>query len=207
MILFELCGQTENHPIYQGMSVANGNRHYSFLASAVETALTLPNGDFLSQTLLKAINYHAIACLHPYAGEYRPCSVKAGERRCPEHYRVSTMMDDLVNRVNRNWESAEATTLAAIVIWGLNYIHPFINGNGRTARAAGHFVLCMKAGEWLPGQKILPELIRSEEHYEDYIAALRHAHDIVDNGKPREGFLEPMIQLLDRLLLQQLSEQ
>lgn len=206
MILFELCGQTEDHPIYRGMAVANGGRHYSFLESAVEAALQIPGGDFLSQTLLKAVNYHAIACLHPYAGEYRPCRVTVGGRECPQHHRVSSMMDDFVDRINRLWESFRATELAAAVIWRLNYIHPFINGNGRTARAAGHFVLCMKAGEWLPGRTIIPELIRRPENYAAYLDALRHAHDIVDNKKDREGFLDPMTELLDRLLEEQLSD-
>ena len=92
---------------------------------------------FLSQTVTKAINYHAIACLHTDAGEYRPCPVEVGDYQPPEHCRVDALMDDFVNIVNRRWEKADPVWLAAYVLWRLNHIHPFINGNGRTARAAG----------------------------------------------------------------------
>ena len=57
----------------------------------------------LSQTVIKALNYHAIACLHANAGEYRPCPVKVGKYEPPEHHRVNALMDDFVNVVNRRW--------------------------------------------------------------------------------------------------------
>nr|WP_280527191.1 Fic family protein [Cupriavidus plantarum] len=117
---------------------------------------------FLSSQVLKALNYHAIACLHAYAGEFRPCQVVVGNHMPPPEYRVQALMDDFVNQVNRNIETADPVALAAWVLWRLNWIHPFINGNGRTARAAAYFVLCVKAGTWLPGNVILPELIKRE---------------------------------------------
>ena len=95
------------------------------------------------------INYHAIACLHTNAGEYRPCSVKVGGYAPPEHYRVNTLMDDFVNVVNHRWDKADPIWLTAYVLWRLNNIHPFINGNGRTARAACYFVLCVKVEGWV----------------------------------------------------------
>src|SRR5262245_29692588 len=111
---------------------------------------------FLSQHVLKALNFHAIACLHSYAGEYRPCPVEVGEHRPSEHYRVPALMDDLVNSVNRGWDKTDPVVLATYVLWRINNIHPFINGNGRTARAACYFVLCLAQGGWLKGDPILP---------------------------------------------------
>ena len=84
MILSELVGHNEDHPAYRSMEVANGMRHYGFLRSAIEAALAVER-PFLSETVIKAINYHAIACLHPYAGEYRPCPVTVGEYEPPAH--------------------------------------------------------------------------------------------------------------------------
>ena len=43
-------------------------------------------------------------------------------------------MDAFVDEVNRRLETADVLTLAAYCLWRLNHIHPFINGNGRTAR-------------------------------------------------------------------------
>ena len=201
MILYELTGQREDHPVYQSMAVANGNRHYSFLRSAVEAALAI-DGPFLSQTVLKAINYHAIACLHPYAGEYRPCPVTVGGYEPPEHYRVAALMDDFVNRVNRYWDRCDPVVLAAYVLWRLNHIHPFINGNGRTARAACYFVLCLKLKTWLPGKTIVPELLRKPDNRARYVKALRES----DEAAKTEGFdVSPLVGLLNELLMEQLS--
>src|ERR1700733_7954304 len=92
----------------------------------------------------------------------------------PAHYRVLVLMVDFVNVVNRNWEQFDRVFLATYVLWRLNNIHPFINGNGRTARAACYFVLCLKSGGWVRGQTILPELIRRER--DEYCIHLQHAH-------------------------------
>ena len=188
MILFELTAQNEDHPAYQAMEVANAERHYGFLETVVQAALSV-NGQFLSQTVIKAINYHAIACLHPNAGEYRPCEVHVGDYNPPEQYRVSSLMDDFVNRVNRFWDGSDAVSLTAYVLWRLNHIHPFINGNGRTARAACYFVLCVKLGGWLPGKTILPDLLRRPENRERYVEALKHADAAMKSGSTVEDLL------------------
>ena len=203
MILSELVRGNEDHPAYRALEVANGGRHYDFLQSVVETAVAVGK-PFLSQTVIKAINYHAIACLHPYAGEYRPCAVTVGDHDPPDHYRVNALMDDFVNEVNRYWDDLDEVSLAAFVLWRLNWIHPFINGNGRTARAACYFVLCVKLGGWLPGTIILPELLRRPENRDRYVQALRHADTTEWNGDMHD-FLSPMTQLLFELLHEQQS--
>jgi Fic family protein len=110
-------------------------------------------------------------------------------------------MDDLINVVNRNWEKADAVALATYVLWRLNWIHPFINGNGRTARAACYFVLCMKAGGWLRGKTILPELIRRDRAA--YIDALKIADALYAKSDPNH--LAPLHDLVSRLLKEQLD--
>lgn len=201
MILFELTG-TEDHPIYQELEAANGARQYDFLRSIVMAALGAKR-TFLSQQVLKALNYQAIACLHTNPGEFRPCPVYVGEYTPPEHYRVQALMDDFVNQVNSVWHHADPVQLAAFVLWRLNNIHPFINGNGRTARAACYFVLCVKAGGWLPGETILPELLR--QNREEYVAALK----VADAGPKDEAnhSMTPLHELISRLLDQQLPPQ
>jgi Fic family protein len=58
-------------------------------------------------------------------------------------------------------------------LWRLNWIHPFIEGNGRTARAVCYYLLCAKYGGLLPGDKIVPERIR--ENRQPYYDALKSA--------------------------------
>ncbi|MCY4306242.1 MAG: Fic family protein [Aestuariivita sp.] len=72
-------------------------------------------------------------------------------------------MDEFTNRVNRYWSEVDPFVLAAYVLWRLTYIHPFINGNGRTARAACLFVLSVRYGQWIPTKEILPDLIRQNQ--------------------------------------------
>lgn len=171
MIVFDLVRDDENHPVYQTLTIENGARQYDFLKSIVDAAVALGR-PFLSSQVLKALNYHAIACLHAFAGEFRPCQVIVGNHQPPPEFRVQALMDDFINQVNRNFEATDPVALAAWVLWRLNWIHPFINGNGRTARAAAYFVLCVRAQTWLPGNVILPELIKRErQRYEQGLQA------------------------------------
>lgn len=109
-------------------------------------------------------------------------------------------MDDFVNFVNSRWESSDPLSLAAYVLWRLNYIHPFINGNGRTARAICYFVLCLKFGGELPGQVTLPELISRDR--DEYVIALRKVDESLKTGTLD---ITPLQQLLERLVLEQLA--
>lgn len=195
MIVFELVNQNENDPVYQTLTIENGNRQYDFLKSIVDASLRLGR-PFLSSQVLKALNYHAIACLHGYAGEFRPCQVYVGHHQPPPEHRVQALMDDFVNLANRNWETTDPVVLAAWVLWRLNWVHPFINGNGRTARAACYFVLCVKAGGWLPGSVILPELIKRER--QRYEQGLQYADS-------PNGDISQLHALLSELLDEQLN--
>ena len=159
MIIDKLVDGGEANPIYKKMEGENGLRQHNFLKSIVEASIAT-NRPFLSQTLLKGLNFHSIACLHTNAGEYRSCSVHVGNKYFPEHWELPDLMDDFTNNVNRHWDRSESFNLAAFVLWRVNAIHPFINGNGRTARAACFFVLCVKSGRWLPNLANLPGLIR-----------------------------------------------
>lgn len=109
-------------------------------------------------------------------------------------------MDDFVNTANREWEKADPLTLGAHVLWRLNHIHPFINGNERTARAASYFVICLKLSGWLPGTTILPELLRQNRI--EYVAALKAVDASYDAGALD---LAPLRSLIERLLVEQVS--
>ena len=175
MILFNLT-KSENHPEYKKLEVSNMFRQRNFLDSIIRAA-TGAKKPFLSRDLIKALNFHAITCLHPYAGEYRPCEVQVGDYIPPRFFDVPGLMDEFVNTVNRNFEKSDGIELSAYVLWQLNAIHPFINGNGRTARCACFFVSCIKSGSWVKkssDDKTLLELL--EEHRDEMIKALQVAN-------------------------------
>lgn len=167
MILFELTG-SEGHPAYQQLQIDNLARQYSFLQSIVQASLAVER-PMLSIEVIKALNYHAITCLHISPGEFRPCPVYVGAYTPPPHFQVPALMQMFTNEVNRFWSDRDPVSLATFVLWRLNQIHPFVNGNGRTARVTAYYVLCMRAGGWLPGAKLLPE--RIVERRPEYVAA------------------------------------
>jgi hypothetical protein len=198
LILFELTG-SENHPVYQDLALSNGSRQYDFMRSIVTAAIDADKR-FLSQHVIKALNFQAITCLHTNPGEYRPCAVTVGNHRPPEFYQVQALMDDFVNEVNSKYLQGDPMVLASYVLWRLNFIHPFINGNGRTARATCYFVLCLCVGALLPGTTILPELIKRERAA--YVVALQQVDHSFRIGALNLG---PLHALLSTLLAEQLQ--
>ncbi len=198
MYVHDLVG-TEQNPVYQQLAAENLARQYTFLRSIVQASISLGQ-PMLSIEVIKALNYHAISCLHTNAGTFRPCQVTVGEYVPPPDYQVPALMQMFTNQVNRMWDATDPVLLSAFVLWRLNHIHPFINGNGRTARTACHLVLCMKLGGWLPGDPILPELLRSNRP--EYVGALKAADESLRQGNLDLSLLHG---LLEKLLDEQLK--
>ena len=196
MILHELYG-TENHPNYITLESENSIRQYDFLLSVIKAAVSASR-PMISTTIINALNYHAIACLHSNPGIYRPCEMHVNGRTFPPaHYRVPTLMDHFINEVNLIWQASDAWALSAYCLWKLNQIHPFINGNGRTARALCYFVICVKCGGALPGYPTLPQLMYSKR--KEYIQLLRETDIKFESGDDQylnglSNFIEALIQ-------------
>ena len=84
-------------------------------------------------------------------------------------------------------------------MWKLNWIHPFVDGNGRTSRIVSYIVLCCKLGFLLPGQNTIPEQIASEK--DPYYDGLDAADAALKDGRIDVSVLE---ELLGTLLARQL---
>ena len=97
----------------------------------------------------------------------------------PDFRDVPHLMDQFICSVHENWYNWTYIELAAYALWRMNWIHPFIEGNGRTARAACYYLLCVRSGGLLGGRKIVPERIR--ENRQPYYDALKAA-DIESHG-------------------------
>lgn len=105
--------------------------------------------------------------------------------------------------VNDNWDKTSAVHLSAFVMWRLNWIHPFTDGNGRTSRAASYVVLCAKARSLLPGSETIPEQIVANRR--PYYEALEAADAVFDNEKAFSSkTVEKMENLLGAMLAKQL---
>jgi Fic family protein len=206
MVVWELV-RNERNPLYTDLEIENTARQFGFLISLIEIAQAARQ-QWLSVRIITALNYHAIACLHDYAGEYRPCVVELlkpdgtkSDHQPPMPHSVPAQMEHFVHYVNSKWNEFEPPKLAALVLWRLNHIHPFVNGNGRTARAAAYFVACLKLGGPLRGKRTLPELLC--DNREVYVAALQAADRSQKCGGPID--LDPLTSLISRLLDEQVA--
>lgn len=111
-------------------------------------------------------------------------------------------MDRFISFIHENWDNLSPTQLAGYGLWRLNWVHPFIEGNGRTARAVSYYLLCVRSGGLLPGRKTVPERIR--ETRGEYVAALREVDRVWHNGNLD---LSPIESYLAELLEAQLRDQ
>jgi Fic family protein len=110
------------------------------------------------------------------------------------------MVEEMCDYVNENWDRSPIH-LSSYVMWRINWIHPFMGGNGRTARAVSYLVLCCRLGFRLPGRVSIPDQI--VDHRQPYYQALDEADAAWQNGTLDVAAME---NLLDRLLAKQLVE-
>jgi Fic family protein len=83
--------------------------------------------------------------------------------RPPDAFRVPELIEELCDYINERWTEKSPLHLASYVMWKLNWIHPFTDGNGRTSRAASYLILCLRLGYLLPGKLTIPEQIAANK--------------------------------------------
>lgn len=105
------------------------------------------------------------------------------------------LVEQLCDYLNDNWTKFSPLHLAAYTLWRMNWIHPFVDGNGRTSRAVSYLVLCVRLGYVLPGTTTIPEQISRNK--DPYYKALEAADSAQAAGKPdlaeMEGLLESLL--------------
>jgi Fic family protein len=73
----------------------------------------------------------------------------------------------------------------------LNWIHPFADGNGRTARAVAYVIISAKLDSLLPGAPTIPEQITANKA--SYYNALEAADERLKAGAVDVSDLEKML--------------
>ena len=111
-------------------------------------------------------------------------------------------MKEFFEELQTTWISGDALDVAAFALWRINWIHPFKNGNGRTARSFSYTCLCAKLGVMLPGTTtIIDQIMTTRRACE---AALRVA-DAAAAANPLARDLTAMRVYLDGLLQIQIN--
>ena len=176
-------------------------RQYDLLANCIEIGLRQGIEAFDKYTLW-SLNAAAISNIAQFGGRFREQPIYVGNHRPPHFKDVGNMMDQFISVVHENWGIIDHPTyLPAYALWRMNWIHPFIEGNGRTARAACYYLICLRAGKLLPGKKIVPERIR--ENRAPYYAALQTADKHWEEGN---FDVWELANYLEELLIEQLED-
>ncbi len=173
--------EQENQDLFNDIQEKNLIRQYDLLMNCVE--IGLKQGPFaFDKYTLYALNHAAVSNIAQMAGRFRqePIYIGNSEHKPPHHKELTDHMDRFFSFIYENWYETHSVTLGAYTLWRLNWVHPFVEGNGRTARAACYYVLCVRNGGFLLGRKIVPERIR--ENRQPYYDALRSADRAWEDG-------------------------
>ena len=193
--------EADNPDLFARVQEQNLLRQYDLLTNCIEIGLE-KGVEAFDKYVLWSLNSAAVANLSQFGGRFREQPIYVGNHVPPHFERVPTLMDQFLSVVHEDWMILDhPTLLPAYALWRMNWIHPFIEGNGRTARAACYYLICLRHGDLLPGKKILPERIREDRV--PYYAALREADQHWANGHFN---VDALASYLEGLLLDQLSE-
>lgn len=185
--------------LYTKIQEKNLIRQYDLLTNCIEVGLKQGPTSF-DKYMLWSLNHVAVANISQFGGRFRHEPIYVGNHIPPHFKEVPDLMDRFISFIHENWFVLTPTQLAAYGLWRMLWIHPFIEGNGRTARAICYYLLCVRIGRLLPRKVIVPERIRNNRV--PYIDALRIADMAWQEGNYD---INPMAQYLAGLLQQQLA--
>ena len=145
---------------------------------------------------LLSLHRAALDGISSYAGNYRPAGIEIGGSRHepPGAHQVPELVEDMCEYINSKWSEVHAVPLAAYVLWRLNWIHPFTDGNGRTSRAASYLIMCCRLGYVLPGKRTIPDQISEDKA--PYYKALEAADESLRSGSLCLTKVEEMLSMM-----------
>lgn len=177
--------------------VENGFRQFAHCLELIDYYLDPERPFALRETTILDLQLLAVDGIEGHPGRYRTSSVgiTGSSHRPPPAFTVAEHVRRMCDYVNDNWHERNAFHLSAYVMWRLNWIHPFSDGNGRTSRILSYLLLCLKLGYRLPGTLTIPHQIESDKtHYIQALEALDETEsgDLVNVG-PMEAMLKAML--------------
>jgi Fic family protein len=157
------------------LEVENGLRQYD-LAIEIIKHFQEPDRPFaLRPSLIQQLQGVAVKGIEPYPGEWRTGAAKItkSNHTPPGAHLVGFLVQEMCDYVNDNWHEKTAFHLSAYIMWRLNWIHPFADGNGRTSRTVAYIVLNASLNTLLPGSPTIVQQIQDDRT--TYFRALEEA--------------------------------
>jgi Fic family protein len=149
-------------------------------AAIEEMVISSKDGFELKPSTLREFHRLAIQDIFVCAGSFRTENVYLSrngvvnnERHQPPPWpQVMPLVDEMCSYVNTNFGRMSGIHLASYVMWRLNWIHPFLGGNGRCSRATSYLVLNVRLGFNLPGiNSVAQQIERNRKPYTDALEA------------------------------------
>lgn len=162
-----------------------------------------------NETALRELHRCGTFFLLTKPGEYRDVPVQVvnlqtGEvlYQAPPWEQVPQLMAEFFEELITIWREGDALDAAAFALWRVNWVHPFKNGNGRTARGFCYACLNARLGVILPGTTTVIDQIMLTRP--DYEAAIRVA-DQAAAADPKARDLKQMKDYINGLLQIQIA--
>ena len=157
----------------------------------------------LRPSTLLDLHREALQGINDSAGVFRTgiVSITGSDHIPVAPHMVPHLVEEMCDYVNEHWNDASALHLASYVMWRLNWIHPFTDGNGRTSRMISYIVLSSNIRSILPGTPQIPDQITVNRN--PYFSALETADKAwVDTNKIDVSAMEILLEsMLARQLL------
>lgn len=127
----------------------------------------------ITSALILQIHKTTFGHLYPWAGKWRDVSVKVGAFVPPDPTRIPNLIyqfaDELSYRIAHSPSEALLVSTLSYCHYKIVYIHPFNNGNGRTARLLTNLIA------YKHGYRDINIYHRTGEKRKSYIEAIRLA--------------------------------
>lgn len=121
---------------------------------------------------------------------------------CPPHTMVPALMDDLFEWMNEAKETVNPLILSSIFHYEFVFIHPFSDGNGRTARLWQTAILA----HWKNLFKYIPIESIIKKHQEGYYTAIQNCNNVGNSNEFIEFMLEIINEAVDGMILETTQE-
>jgi Fic family protein len=184
------------------LETENGFRQSELAVDMIEYFLDRDRPFKLQPSHIQSLQAEAVKGIEQRPGEWRmgPIGIEKSDHAPPPAHMVKAHIIEMCDYVNVEFHEKSAFHLAAYIMWRLNWIHPFEDGNGRTSRTLSYIVLCIKTGYRIPGSPTVPDQI--QRNRKPYFDALEAADAALKQGGVID--VSAMEDLLKKLLAFQL---
>ena len=126
----------------------NGLRQFDEVLERINYWLQPDRPCKLRSSAILSLHRRALEGISSFAGVFRPggIEIKGSKHTPPGAHLVPENIEQMCDYIHENWAKTSPLHLAAYTLWRMNWIHPFVDGNGRTSRAVSYLVLCARLG-------------------------------------------------------------